>query len=130
MKFYTMNPEVCGRLAREVFHKDTGYDNKTQKVLDEEICVSLIGTSYNICSEMWNLINPLETEDLQGSHTKHLFWALLFLKCYCTEPILTRVVGGVDAKTYRKWTWLFVDAIAKLKPGVVSIWLIVVVGVL
>jgi hypothetical protein len=121
MKFPTaVTPNVLGAIAREIFSKETGYSNKTAKALDKEICESLIGTSYAVCSELWNLINPSETEELESAHPKHLFWALLFLKCYCTEPILTRVVGGVDGKTFRKWTWGFVEAIAGLKPRVVS----------
>ena len=119
MKFRILTPNVCANLAREIFSK-SGYNNKTEKALDEEICKSLIGTSYDVCSEIWNLINPTEKTDLRGAHPKHLFWALLFLKSYCTEPILTRVVGGVDAKTYRDWSWKFVGEIAALKPKVVS----------
>jgi hypothetical protein len=120
MKFPTVTPDVCAAIAREIFSKETGYSNKTTKALDKEICESLIGTSYDVCSEVWNLINPSETEELEGAHPKHLLWALLFLKCYCTMPILTRVVGGVDEKTFRKWTWVFVAAVAGLKPRVVS----------
>ena len=107
-------------VVREVFGKKTGYSNKTIRALDTEICESLIGTSYQVCSELWNLISPTDIENLKGGHPKHLLWALLFLKCYCTEPILTRVVGGVDGKTFRKWAWLFVSAMAGLKQRVVS----------
>ena len=45
-------------VAREVFDKKTGYSNKTTRALDNEICESLIGTSYEVCSELWNLISP------------------------------------------------------------------------
>jgi hypothetical protein len=120
MDFPMMTPELIAEHAHELFRKDTGYSNKTTKALDKEICASLIGTTYDVCSEVWNLINPSETEDLRKSHPKHLLWACLFIKCYCTEEILTRVVGGVDTKTYRKWVWLFVTAISELKPRVVS----------
>ena len=98
-----------------------GYSNKTMEALDEEICQSLIGTSYVVASELWNLIQPSTKEELEDAHPKHLLWALLMLKCYCTMPVLTRVVGGVDKKTFRKWAWAFVFAISDLKNRVVSI---------
>jgi hypothetical protein len=118
MEFQTMTPAMFATVAREVFGKKTGYSNKTIRALDNEICESLIGTSYEVCSELWNLISPTEIENLIGGHPKHLLWALLFLKCYCTEPI--------DGKTFRKWAWLFVSAMAGLKQRVVSSLLIVI----
>ena len=68
-----MNPETCAIQARELFKKETGYSNKTTKALDQEICESLIGTTYEVASEVWNLINPPETQSLRGAHIHHLF---------------------------------------------------------
>lgn len=130
MNFENLSPDMCAILAREMFKKETGYTNKTNTKLDEEICSSLIGTTYNVCSELWNHIDPLNNLALQElhpkiqiqqAHPKHLFWALLFLKCYCTEPILTRLVGGVDNKTFRKWSWAFVDGISLLKQRIIKL---------
>jgi hypothetical protein len=109
---------MCASLAREEFGTP-GYRNKTNKALNEEICRSLIGTSYDVCCEIWNLIDPSSKERLKGSKVRHLFWALLLLKCYCIEPVLIRVVGGVDAGTFRKWSWLFAEEIAALKSRVI-----------
>jgi hypothetical protein len=120
MEFPMMTPDLCAQHARVLFKKDTGCSNKTDKQLDKEICESLIGTAYTVASELWNLINPAEIETLLNAHINHLFWALLFLKCCCTEPILTRVVGGVDATTFRTWVWLFLEQIQVLKIRVVS----------
>ena len=117
----TLSPHFCGTLARQIFGNDTGYKNKSDEALDKEIQESLIGTTYNVCSEIWNLIRPGERDEFAGGQPKHLFWALLFLKSYATESILTRVVGGVDKKTFRKWTWLFLGGISDLKTRVVSI---------
>ena len=50
----------------------------------------------------------------------HLLWALMFLKMYAKEATTSRLAGGVDEKTYRKWVWLFVSAIADLEGDVVS----------
>ena len=119
MLFPVLTPDIAASLAREEFGLDSGYQNKTAKATDKEICQSLLGTSYVVCSELWNLIDPENNENVRGAHPKHLFWALLLLKTYCIEPILTRVVGGVDTGTFRKWAWLFVSEIASLKPRVV-----------
>jgi hypothetical protein len=117
----TITPDAYATIAREVFAKrNKGYKNKTTKWIDKEICESLIGTSFEVCSELWNLINPLVTIS-PDAKPKHLLWALLFLKNYCIEKINARLVGGVDAKTFRKWSWLFVEGVAKLKDSVVSL---------
>jgi hypothetical protein len=72
MDFPIMTPATIADHARELFKKSTGYANKTMKKLDEEICKSLIGTTYETASESWNLINPSETAALQGAMPKHL----------------------------------------------------------
>jgi hypothetical protein len=65
MDFPIMTPATIADHAREMFKKNTGYANKTMKKLEEEICKSLIGTTYETASEGWNLINPSETAALQ-----------------------------------------------------------------
>lgn len=56
---------------------------------------------------------------------KHLLWALYFLKVYPKQGPGCSVVGGcagaVDPKTFRKWVWAFIKAIAELEEVVVSI---------
>ena len=42
------------------------------------------------------------------------------MKIYGKERNLCSLAGGVDKKTFRKWAWLFVDAIASLESEVVS----------
>lgn len=44
----------------------------------------------------------------------------MFLKIYETEETMCTLAGGVDDDTFRKWAWLFIEAIASLKPFVVS----------
>ena len=46
MDFPIMKPATIADHAREMFKKSTGYANKTMKKLDEEICKSIIGTTY------------------------------------------------------------------------------------
>ena len=55
---------------------------------------------------------------------KHLLWALHFMKAYPKQgPACATVgasAGAVDAKTFRKWVWAFIRAIAELEEVVVS----------
>ena len=125
MLFPYLSPDLCGRLARDQFGNPNANRNKQTKTLDKEICESLIGTTYVVASELWNMIDPVAKlangdKTFSGAHPKHLFWGLLFLKNYCTEPVMVRVVGHVDPKTLRKWVWIFVNEIAGLRPQVVS----------
>ena len=121
MQYPVLTPDLCAQLARNEFRIQGGYGNKTDNVLDKEICQSLLGTSYIVCSELWNNIDPGNKSVLTNAEPKHLFWALLFLETYCTEAVLRRVVGGVDAGTFRQWSWKFVKEISDLKPKIVSI---------
>ena len=126
MLFPHLSPELCGRLAREEFGNPNANRNKRDDTLDQEICESLFGTTYEVVAEVWNLIDPVGNCDkFRGAHPKHLFWTLIFLKNYPTYPILCRVCGFVDPKTLRKWIWIFVPAIAGLKGEVVSNFLFV-----
>ena len=55
----------------------------------------------------------------QGAKAFHLLWALMFLKLYAAECVLASI-AAVNEKTYRKWAWAFVDALADLHTQVVS----------
>ena len=49
----------------------------------------------------------------------HLLWALMFLKLYCSEAVLSSLAGGVHEQTFRKWSWYFVHEIANLQYKVI-----------
>ena len=94
MLFPSLSEELCGELARDLFGNPNANKNKTNAALDKEICESLIGTPYRVAAELWNMINPLENDQIPpGAHPNHLFWTLCFLKNYCTEPVMVRLVG-------------------------------------
>ena len=81
------------------------------------------GTSLRIVSMVGSM---LWEEDVvpEGGRTKHLLWALHFLKVYPLKAPECAAVGGsagaVDAKTHKKWVWAFIDAIANCVDVVVS----------
>lgn len=87
---------------------------------------STFGTSSDVCSVLWNMLQPYTTMHQNGIVPHHLLWSLMFLKEYAHETVHCAMVGGVDEKTFRKWSWLFVDAISFLEPMVVSVLMIVV----
>ena len=114
------SPTDFAKVARAEFaRRDKGHKNKTFKWVDKEICSSLIGTSHEVCSELWNLSQPLQNVS-KSAEPKHLLWSLFFMKSHSVEAVSTRVVG-VDNKTFRKWAWIFVFAIKSLKSEV-TIW--------
>ena len=80
------------------------------------------GTTPEICAEIWERLDPFKTIEkvFHGVQIKHLLWALMFMKLYSTESVHASLAGGVDEKTFRKWTWIFVEAISLLEFDVVS----------
>ena len=71
---------------------------------------SAFGTTPLMCSRIWSLLTSLPC----GAKPVHLLWALLFLKCYSSECIAIALTG-VDNKTYRKWSWCFIEKIGDLE---------------
>ena len=66
-------------------------------------------------------LNPLQTfmvwemMDIPANgRPKHLLWSLFLLRQYDCTPVLCHLFN-VSPKTWRKWVWPFVEAIAALK---------------
>ena len=69
------------------------------------------------CALLWAKIRQ---QDLAPrAKSEHLLWALLWLKLYAAEEVLSKLVG-VDEDTYRERVFEMVQTIAKLKPHYVS----------
>jgi hypothetical protein len=49
----------------------------------------------------------------------HLLWALMLLKMYSTEAVLSGPCG-VDEDTFRKWAWYVIEKVSYLEHEVVS----------
>lgn len=71
---------------------------------------SFFGVAPNICALIWSLLNGKRD---RGSKPIHLLWALLFLNKYDTEE-LHAAITEVDVKTFRKWSWTFINLISNL----------------
>jgi hypothetical protein len=76
---------------------------------------SLFGTTPLICSLIWC---KLVEDAPANSEPRHLLYALLFLKVYGTEAEY-KSLTNCDEKTFRKWSWIFIDLISQL--NVVSV---------
>ena len=85
------------------------------------------GTSVDAVEIVWDL---LIRDDLlpEKGRPKHLLWALHFMKAYPKQgpgcSVVGASAGAVDPKTFRKWVWAFIVAIAELEEVVVSIFYI------
>ena len=105
------------RIARRIWGRD-GRRQRSPETEDLEFR-SFFGCSVAVFLSLWSLLGTTDTIPTGGTMT-HLLWTLLFLKVYSNAKSLCALVGGVDPETFRKWTWLFIPAIANLEPLVVS----------
>lgn len=80
------------------------------------------GSSPYICSMVWTMIVEAQASQPvlpNNASFVHLLWALLLMKVYASEAVLSGIVGA-DQKTFRKWSWLLIRKVATLKDRVVS----------
>jgi DDE superfamily endonuclease len=110
-----LNPAIFVELGNSIMQRHA----KTRSAKTEERRFrGHFGTSPEICSILWDMVDPGRTMP-KGARPKHLLWSLAFLKLYLNEEALSGLAGGVDEKTLRKWTWIFVYAMSDLEAIVV-----------
>lgn len=102
-----VGPDIFLKLG----HHFTSHNMSMSFSVGQRRFLALFGVSSSICSIIWNEIESLLPD---GSSPVHLLWTLLFLKNYNTEET-NRAIIKADEKTIRKWIWIMVDAISKLK---------------
>ncbi len=85
----------------------------------QQFCATF-GADVELCSVIWSKLHLHGLLPARGKPI-HLLWALMFLKLYCAESVHCAMARGVDEKTFQKWSWKFVDAIANLEEFVVSV---------
>ena len=82
------------------------------------------GTGPFVVAKLWTLMTDHDFIPPDGEIT-HLMWTLHFLKAYPRQGAVCSTVGGssgaIDPKTFRKYIWPFIRAMADLEPAVVSI---------
>lgn len=82
--------------------------------------ISFFGVPPIVIAKIWELLMEHAQPWPRGTCKKHLLWALHLAKVYASETVLSSNVGCIDEKSYRKWAWLFLDALASLASHVVS----------
>jgi len=81
---------------------------------------SWYGTKPDNVRKLWNrLYSSGWMNKLTTSEPKHLLWALHLMKVYNpTEEVLAARMK-CDAKTFRKYSWFFIEAISREAPKLV-----------
>ena len=79
------------------------------------------GVNASVISMVWQKIHATHwfTKNRIKGDLNHLLLAFSYLQQYQTESINAKDVEK-DEKTWRKWTWLYIEAIGSLVPYVVS----------
>jgi hypothetical protein len=76
--------------------------------------VAMFGVTARVCAVVWNI-----TSFDNDIKLVHLLWALMFLKMYEKEAILS-AIAGVDRKTYRDKVWRVLSGLQAKASSVVS----------
>ena len=109
--------------ARQIWSRDA---EKQRAFASEDADFrAFFGCRVEVFLTLWSM---LVTTDLlpDGGQLEHLLWTLMFMKLYSGQKAPCSLAGGVDPETFRKWTWLFIDAIAMMEHLVVSVKLCIV----
>ena len=79
------------------------------------------GVSWSVCSDTWNKLWDTNHPILSQRRVcaNHFLWCLMLMKSYNTE---SKSAGACDTteKSFCKWSWGFMEAIADLHSEVVS----------
>ena len=112
--FYRLGKEVQNRSGQKLCAHSTE-DRRFREYFGASVTVAMIA---------WSLLNEHEKLEV-GSEVTHLLWAMYFVKCYpltqegCAAAG-TAAKGAVDPKTWKKWVWPMIWALADLESEVVS----------
>lgn len=92
--------------------------NSRLSISDDRSFKSHFGTNIDVASIVWDMMKENRRRPL-SMRPIHLLWGLLFLKTYSTTDVLAASVG-TSRNTLRKWIWIVLRQIQKLKRKVVS----------
>jgi hypothetical protein len=113
-----VSPEEFEEEARKVLRLRTGADKMSASTEKREFRSSF-GVTFEVCSDVWRRLDPKRGIS-KFAKPKHLLWAFVFLAVNGSEPVNCRLVGTRDQKSFRYWSWLFVEKIRNLESDVVS----------
>ena len=115
--FYRLGKEVQNRSGQKLCAK--GKD-ASESILEP---VSTQPSTLGLCSISI-------TSLIRFSEVPHMLWAMYFVKCYPLTQEACAAAGGtnsgaVDPKTWKKYVWPMIYALADLEAEVVSLFLFV-----
>lgn len=112
--FYRLGKEVQNRSGQRLCAESTE-DRRFREYFGTSVVVAIIA---------WTLLYDHEKLE-EGCEIIHMLWAMYFLKCYpltqegCAAAG-TVAKGAVDPKTWKKYLWPMIWALADLESIVVS----------
>lgn len=107
------------RLGAEIMRRDPDFVGSG--VVADRRFRSYFGVSVDVCTQAWQLLLAQIGTLPKGALMVHLLWALMCMKLYTNETALASIAGGVDEKTFRKWSWFFIEELSYLETSVVSL---------
>jgi hypothetical protein len=114
--FFPVSEDQFRELGREIMnvraHRQRSRDREDRRFK------AFFGVKPARAYETWSLLIGHRCLP-PNAKPEYLLWALLFLKIYATEAVLSGLIGH-DENTIRKWVWWLVKALAKLSKHLVS----------
>ena len=112
-------PEDFMKLGRAIWSKDPvkakAFATEDRKFRE------FFGCGPGVACELWVHLDAHGYTPHKGT-MEHFLWTLLFMKVYAKENTLAALVDGKpDPKTFQKWVWAFIPAIACIEPDLVSV---------
>ncbi len=81
--------------------------------------VSFFGVMPDVCEYIWSKLSA-ENGHPHNTRPLYLLCALLFLRQYNVESV-NHAITGLDEKTFRKWSWIYIERLAFGMPDIVSL---------
>ncbi len=110
--FYIIGKEVQNRSGQNI--------NST--MTEDRRFRDFFGAGAMVALAAWNLLTVNDFLP-EGGTILHFLWALYFMKVYPKQGVACAAAGGsggaVDPKTFRKFVWPFIYALAELESIVV-----------
>jgi len=112
----TMSQYYVMDLARKIWNRQ----NKAPRsdATEELEFRESFGVGMVVFMALWDVLVLTELLPAKGG-VDHLLWTLMFMKGYAKTRTCCNQLGGIDTKTFKKWVWLFIFAIAELEATLV-----------
>jgi len=112
------SPDDFMRLGRAIWSKDPTKANASST--EDRKFREFFGCGNEVACLVWKLLAQNDLVPNKGT-MEHFMWTLLFMNLYAKDNTLASLADGKpDPKTFQKWVWQFIYALAMLETEVVS----------